>query len=200
MANVDTPFGFKPYQHLNGNPWNGAVRIYYHSASDAAAIYRGDLVQVNVTNDEATGLYPSVKAHVTGQEDNVGVAVGFGNTPQLATVTTNLAANYCPASTAMYIAVVDDPDVLFICQEDSAGTALTAGAVWGFADVEDGTSGSSTTGISGMEIDRSDIADTVGTLQIMRLYPGEGNAIGDYAKWVVRINEHIYRNENVPAA
>ena len=199
MSNNDTPFGFKPYRHLNGNPWNGAFNIYYHHATDGTAIYRGDLVQCDVSNDEATGKYPAVTAHVITKEDNVGVVVGFGNTPQLCTVTTNLANVYCPVSTEMYIAVIDDPDVLFICQEDSAGTALTAGAVYGFADVL-ATAGSSTTGCSAMEIDRSGIADTVGTLQIMGLYPGEGNAIGDYAKWIVRIREHVYRNGVVPAA
>ena len=200
MANVDKPRGFEPYRHLNGNPWNGAFNIYYHSASDATAIYMGDLVQVDVTNDEATGKYPAVKAHVAGQEDNVGVVVGFSNTPQLCTVTTDLANVYCAASTAMYIAVVDDPDVLFKVQEDDVdGSTLTAGAVWGFADVL-ATAGSSTTGRSAMEIDRSTAADTACTLQIMRLYPGEDNALGAYSKWIVRINEHIYRNENVPAA
>lgn len=198
MSNQDTPMGFKPYKHLNGNPWNGAFNIYYHSASDATAIYLGDLVQANGANDETTGKYPSVTAHVAAQEDNVGVVVGFGSTPQLCTVTTNLANVYCPASTAMYIAVVDDPDVLFIAQEDDDGTALTAAAVYGYCDVL-ATAGSSTTGRSAMEIDRSGIGDSAATLQIMRLYPGENNAIGDYAKWVVRINEHIYRNENVVA-
>ena len=196
MANADKPFGFKPYQHLNGNPWNGAFRIYYHSASDGTALYLGDLVQANGTNDEATGKYPSVTAHVAAQEDNVGVVVGFGNTPQLCTVTTNLANVYCPVSTEMYIAVVDDPDVLFIAQED--GT-MTYAAPWGYADVV-ATAGSSTTGLSAMEINSSDIGDvTAQTLQIVKLYPGENNALGANAIWVVRINEHLYRNENVVA-
>jgi len=199
MANTDKPFGLKPFCHGNGNPWNGMFRIYYHSASDNAAIYRGDLVQADGGNDETTGKYPAVKAHATGQEDNVGVAIGFGNTPQLAANTANLnTGQYCPASTAMYIAVVDDPDVWFEIQEDSTGGALTAGAVYGMADVATG-SGNSTTGQSAMELDSSDIADSAGTLQVMRLVDREDNALGTNAKWLVRINEHLYRNENVVA-
>ena len=198
MSNSDKPFGFQPYRHLNGNPWNGAFNIYYHSADDATAVYLGDLVQAYVTYDEALGRYPAVTRHVATAQDNVGVVVGFGNTPQLCTVTTNLASVYCPVSTAMYIAVCDDPDVLHICQEDDAGTALTAGAVYGFADVL-ATAGSSTTGRSAMELNGAVATDDVQTLQIMRLYPGENNALGAHAKWVVRIHEHIYRNGETPS-
>lgn len=200
MANVDKPNGFTPVCHLNGSPWNGMVRIYYHSASDQTAIYRGDLVQANGSNDEATGLYPSVTAHVAAQEDNVGVAIGFGNTPAVAFNSANLnAVQYCPASTAMYIAVVDDPDVLFEVQEDDAdGSTLTAAAVYSYADVL-ATAGSATTGRSAMELDRSTAGDSAATLQIMRLSNRGDNALGAHSKWLVRINEHLYRNENVVA-
>lgn len=200
MANVDKPFGLRPFCYSSGSPWNGMVRVYYHSASDSTAIYRGDLVQANGSNDETTGKYPSVTAHVAAQEDNVGVAVGFGATPQLAAINTNLnQVAYCPASTAMYIAVVDDPDVWFEIQEDDAdGSVLTAAAVYSYADVL-ATAGSSTTGQSAMELDRSTSADSAGTLQIMRLSPREDNDLGAHAIWLVRINEHLYRNENVVA-
>lgn len=199
MANVDKPSGFRPVRYMNGTPWNGAVNIYYHSASNATAIYRGDLVQADGTNDEATAKYPSVTAHVAAQEDNVGVAIGFGDTPNIAVRNSNLnSVQYCPASTAMYIAVVDDPNVLFEVQEDSDGTTLTAAAVYGYADVL-ATAGSSTTGRSAMELDRSSIGDSAATLQVYRLVDREDNALGDYAKWLVRINEHLYRNENVVA-
>jgi len=200
MANIDKPSGFTPRQYLNGTPWNGAVNVYYHHASDATAIYRGDLVQAQGSYDEATGKYPCVTAHVAGQEDNVGVAVGFGSTPQLAVINTNLnAVNYCPVSTERYIAVVDDKNVLFEVQEDNVdGSTLTYGAVYNLADVL-ATAGSTTTGRSAMEIDRSTAGDSSGTLQIMRLVNREDNALGAYSKWLVRIQEHLYNNENVVA-
>jgi hypothetical protein len=199
MANTDKPFGLKPFCHGNGNPWNGMFRIYYHSASDNTALYRGDLCQANGSNDEATGKYPSVTAHVAGQEDNVGVVIGFGDTPQLAANCANLnTGQYCPVSTAMYVAVVDDPDVWFEIQEDSVGGALTAAAVYGMSDVVVG-SGNTTTGQSGMELDSSEVGDADATLQIMRLVDRVDNVLGNHAKWLVRINEHLYRNENVVA-
>src|SRR3972149_4376605 len=102
MANVDKPSGLKPCCHLNGNPWNGKVNIYYHSASDNTAIFRGDLVQADGSNYLATGMYPAVKQHVAAQEDNIGVAVGFGDTPQIAARVSNLhPVNACPASPPM---------------------------------------------------------------------------------------------------
>ena len=201
MANVDKPFGLKPVGHLITGSYNGKVNIYYHHSDDAVAIYRGDLVQMNETAGEAepTGKYPSVIQHVAGQEDNVGVAVGFGSTPQLAAINTNLnSPQYCPGSTAMYIAVVDDPNVIFEIQEDSAGNAVTIDEVGKFADVAV-TAGSSTTGTSGMELD-SDSAGASGTLRIYRLANREDNAIGDHAKWLVLINEHLWNhNENAIA-
>ena len=201
MANVDKPFGFKPLRHLNGSPWNGMFNIYYHSASDTAAIGKGDLVQADATNYETTGKYPTVKRHVAGQEDNIGVAIGFGTNPQLMTNVANLnAVNYCAASTAMYVAVVDDPTVVFEVQEDSDAGANTADQVGYFADVVVAAP-STTTGTSGMELDSSSaVAGTSQTLRILRVVNREDNELGTNCKWEVLINEHLYgQNENVIA-
>lgn len=193
MANTDKPFGFKPVKHLDGSPYNGAFNIYYHSASDGTALFIGDLVQPDETNTETTGKYPSVKQHVAAQTDNVGVVVGVGDTPQLAIRNTNTnAVNYCPASTAMYIAVADAPDLIFEIQEDSDTSTLDAGALHANADVIVG-SGSTTTGISAMEIDSSSVTSSAACLRLLRLVPREDNALGANAKWWVLINEHAYK-------
>lgn len=193
MSNTDKPFGFKPVKHLDGSPYNGAFNIYYHSASDATALYMGDLVQPDETNTETTGMYPSVKQHVAAQTDNIGVVVGFGDTPQLCARNTNLnAVNYCPASTAMYVAVADAPDIIFEIQEDSDTSTLDAGAPHANADVVVG-SGSSTTGTSGMELDSSSITASAACLRVLRVAPREDNALGTNCKWWVLINEHAYK-------
>ena len=119
--------------------------------------------------------------------------IGFGETPQLALRASNLnAVNYCPASTEMYIAVVDDPYVIFEVQEDSDGGALDAGASHGNADLVVG-SGSTTTGVSAMELDSSDIKTATAQLRVLRIVPREDNAVGNYCKWLVLINEHAYK-------
>lgn len=198
MANSDTPFGLRPYRYLNGAPWNGQVNIYYHSSGDSTALYKGDVVQVDDTNGaDTTGKYPAVMQHVAAQVDNVGVVVGFGNTPQLAADVTNLARRYCPAATAMYLAVVDDPNVIFVAQEDSDTSIMAATSCLASFDIIVGT-GSTTTGISGMEIDSSS-EGTTGTLRVMRLADwtdaSGSNAIGAHAKWEVMLAEHHYRYE-----
>jgi hypothetical protein len=194
MANSDKPFGLRPYRHITGSPWNGRISVYYHSASDSTAIFKGDVVQTDPTNTETTGKYPSVIQHAATQVDNVGVVVGFGNTPQLATDVTDLTRKYCPAATAMYLAVVDDPWVIFVAQEDDN---MGVAAVHACCDIVVG-SGDTTTGLSTMEIDSSE-ATTSGTLRVLRLADWDdasgSNALGTNAKWEVMITEHHFKYE-----
>jgi hypothetical protein len=194
LANSDTPFGLKPVKHLNGNPWNGRFRIYYHHASDGTAIYKGDVVQPDEGNGADTlGLYPAVKQTAAAQVDNVGVAIGFANTPQLAADVTNLNRKFCPASTAMYVAVVDDPDVIYHAQESGA---MTVADIHGNADIAVGT-GDTATGLSGMEINSSGTSTGAATLRILRLADtfSQPNDLGTNAIWEVLLNEHAYKIE-----
>lgn len=191
MANVDTPFGLKPVKHLDGSPWNGKYNIYSISANDATATFVGDLVTMDGTAD-ATGLYPGVKQTTADDDTIVGVAIGFGTTPDLIANPDSLATRYRPASVLRYVAVVDDPTVIFEIQEDSAGGAIAITAVGNNADVVVG-SGSTTTGTSAMELDSSDVGTTAGDLRIMRVVNRPDNALGTNCKWEVMINTHIYK-------
>ena len=194
MANTDTPFGFKPIRHLNGNPWNGKLRVYYHSASDATAIYKGDVIKLNGSAD-ATGKYPDVIS-VAGDTDEhvVGVAVAFSTVPQLRADPSNLTRNYCPASTEMYVGVCDDPDVIYEVQEDGDTTPIAAASV-GLNTTIVMTAGSTTTGVSAFEIDSDEVATTnTDLVRILRLVDREDNALGAYAKWEVLLNIHAYKS------
>ncbi len=102
----------------------------------------------------------------------------------------NLAMTYRAASTAMYCLVVDDPQVIFEVQEDSAGAALAVTAVGQGVDLVVGT-GNTSTGKSAMELDSSS-ATTSGQCKLMRLVNREDNELGDNAKWEVLIAEHQY--------
>lgn len=191
MANVDRPCGLKPVKHLDGSPWNGKYNIYSVSADDATAIYIGDLVTMDGTAD-ATGKYPGVKQTTADDDTIVGVAIGFGTTPDLIANPDSLGTRYRPASVLRYVAVVDDPTVIYEIQEDSAGGSIAITAVGNNADVVVG-SGNTTTGMSGMELDSSDVGTTAGDLRIMRVVNREDNALGDHCKWEVMINTHIYK-------
>jgi hypothetical protein len=63
-----------------------------------------------------------------------------------------------------------------------------------------GTGGSTTTGVSTMELDSSTIADTAAlNLKIVGLYNVPGNELGNFAVIVVKINEHLYGSSGVKA-
>ena len=194
MANTDRPSGFTPIKHLSGAPWNGKANVYYIPSTDATALFKGDLVNLAGSADD-TGMYPTVTQAAAGDTDNVGVVIAFGSSPEVMANHDNLNMKYRAASTAMYCLVVDDPFVIFEIQEDSAGGSIAAASVGLNTNVVVG-SGSTTTGLSGMELDSSDVAtDTAGNCRLLRVVNRPDNALGNYCKWEVLIVEHVYREQ-----
>lgn len=201
MPNLNSPFGLRPSRHKNGAPYNGAVNPYYIPSSYGTALYVGDPVIITGTSNTAEvtaagygkfgpGTLPEInKATAAGGAYISGVIVGFAPLP------TDLGKQYNAASTERVALVCDDPDVLFEVQEDIGGTALAAVSVGLNVDMIFTNAGSTVTGMSGVEIDRSTAA-TTNTLQfkIMRLVNRVDNEIGDYAKWLVMANLHTQRD------
>jgi hypothetical protein len=90
--------------------------------------------------------------------------------------------------------VLDDPNQLFIVQVDESVAQTDIGKN---ADVV-GTGGSTTTGVSTMELDSSTIAKTAAlNLKIVGLWDVPGNEFGTNAVVVVKINEHLYGSAGV---
>jgi hypothetical protein len=189
MANLDTPFGFKPVRNMNGSPWNGKANVYYVPSTDATALFKGDAVKLAGAAD-ATGKFPTV-AQAAATNAVCGVIIGFADNPHVMIHPDTPNRDYRPASTAMYVLVVDDPFVIFEVQEDSVGNSITAAMVGLATDIVVGT-GSTTTGKSAMELDSSDTATAAGQCRIMRLVNREDNALGDHAKWEVLFAEHQF--------
>lgn len=188
MANSDTPFGLKPVRKLSGAPYNGAVTVFSTASGDATAIYVGDPVKISGTSSTVrNSVYTDVDQAATG-DVMVGVVVGF--LPD-----TRDSLIYRAASTTRLVAVCTDPDMLFEIQEVSGGTALAAAAIGLNADFVVG-SGSTTTGYSGVELNNATEA-TTNTLdvQIVGLSDRPDNAVGEHAKWLVRINRHQFANQ-----
>jgi hypothetical protein len=183
MANVDAPFGLRPLRYISGSPYMGACNTYYVPASDGTAIYLGQLVK-RVNGGDANGV-PAVTGNVATADTVVGVVVGVQPVTADSTI-------YRAASTARYVSVVDDPEVLFTIQEDSVGGALDEGDIGKYAVILTPTAGNTFTGLSSAELDSSDANVTQSTraLQILGLTPVEGNAIGDHAEWTVRLMNH----------
>ncbi|MEA2038867.1 MAG: hypothetical protein U9N82_03435 [Thermodesulfobacteriota bacterium] len=186
MANTDKPMGMKPISHINGSPWNGMFRMYYKAAGLSEAIFVGSPVK-SAGSADSTGKYPTIQ--LAGTDPIRGVVIGFAKTPYGVFDATDLDLKYSPSDTAHYVAVVDDPSVIFEMQEDSS-TALTVTEI-GLNASPTTESGSTTTGLSSVEIDCS-TENTTSTLslKILRLLDREDNELGDYAKFEVLINSH----------
>jgi hypothetical protein len=188
MANPDRPSGLSPVRYLSGAPYNGAVNYYATASGDGTAIFLGDPVKLSGTSQTINGqVLPDVDQAATG-DVIVGVVVGV-------LPTTADSVIYRAASTQRILMVADDPNLVFEIQEVSGGTALTANAIGLNADFVVG-SGSTFTGQSGVELNNVG-EDTTNTLdlKITGFVNRADNAVGENAKWLVRINRHQYVNQ-----
>lgn len=197
MANANTPFGLRPIKNNSGEL---GVNFYYIPSSYATALFVGDPVVKTGTSNTSNvvagqrqfnaGSLPEINKATAGDNNPItGVIVGF--LPNF----DNLSRNYNPASTEAIAIVADNPDQLFIIQEESAGSPLAATSVGLNANLVYAESGSTVTGESGAELDTTTPASTATfQLKILRLFDDIQNSIGQHAKWVVKINRHSDAN------
>lgn len=200
MANADKAKGLQPVRYLNGTPWNGKVTMYYTAGT--TAIYKGTPVK-HAGTAAADGITPACAILASGKGQMVGVAVGFSNSKNVAFDPTNLERDYAPASTAMYVAVVDDPNVLFEIQEDNGGSAYIEVADIGqFFPIASHSGGSTTTGYSSAELDSDGNTATAASaaVQLMGAVDRPDNTFGAtsaYTKWLVRMITHPHNAATV---
>jgi hypothetical protein len=188
MANIDKAFGLRPMGNLSAT---GAQAQYGYEIADsqAGAIFQGDLV--TIFDGYLVKFAPATHT----------AAVGVFNGCNYIDPTTGKPTwkNYYPGSvniTAGKIIadVIDDPAQLFLIQADEDIVQADIGKN---ADVV-GTGGSTTTGVSTMELDSSTIANSAAlNLKIVGLFNVPGNSLGNFAVVVVKINEHLYGSAGV---
>lgn len=195
MANANSPFGLKPLAYASGGPYNGAVQVYYVPATNATPLFLGDPLALLDGSADANGVPAVGIAKAGGSGYIVGCFQGIANNAGQAVITlTQNETPYLPAGQAAYVYVADDPNLVFLVQEDSVGGALVAGAASRNVDLIAGA-GSTVTSFSGWMLQSSTLATTA-TLQmrLLRAYQSPDNAIGDQAKWLCRINLHSITN------
>ncbi len=202
MANADTPFGFRPIKHRNGAPYNGAANPYYLGTGNGTAMFIGDLVRVTGTSntavvsvpgagDFAIGTLPEIIVATAGPGNRItGAIVSFSADP------TALESVHRLASTERVVWVADDPDVIFEVQADSA-TDLAATSVGAAFNIVLTHTGSTTTGLSGMELDGSEESvDPQDQLILTRFINRVDNATTlTHAKCEVVISTHTFLPE-----
>lgn len=151
MANLDASFGMKPVRMMGGSPYSGGQSRYRIAANYGTSIFQGDMVM------QVTG--GGVEIHADGGTvPIVGVFNGCKYTDP--TSGEQVFSNYYPASTNasdIIAFIVDDPNVVFEVQSDDT---FPVADLFGNFDIIDTNSGSTYTGISGLELDLSTGATT----------------------------------------
>lgn len=186
MANSDNATGLTLARQQGSGAHGGNVNRYVALAATGTAIYVGGLVKPAGTAD-ADGVM-DVTGNVATGDAVLGVVVGI----EPVTADSKI---YREASTLRYVYVADDPNALFEVQEDSVGAAMAVTAVGNSADLASFTGGSTASGKSAIEIDSSTATaagDGTQDVVIVGLVQRPDNAIGDNAKWLVRLNNHFF--------
>ena len=193
MANVNAVAGLSPVQYKNGAPWTGGGRVYYIASSDTHAYAIGDPVTLS-GNGDSNGV-PAVTLATAGATNVVlGSVLGSGGVTMGGAYTdpANINSTIIPATKTKgyYILVADDPNILFEVQEGGAGAALTSASIGLNVNL---LAGANSGFLSGWTFDNTTAA--VGAtlqMQLLGLVLKPNNAFGQYAKWLVRINNHQY--------
>lgn len=194
MANVSKPAGLTPVQYLNGAPWNQAANTYCIPANDTNAYAIGDPM-IMAGSADANGV-PTVTLATAGVGNQVlgpivsgaGALVYGGQfgAPQESPVV-------IPATKtrAYYVAICDDPNIIFEAQEDGLGGVIAVTSVGLNIDLIAGTNNGY---VSGWLLDSSTVAAGA-TLQckLWKAAQRIDNALGTSCKWWVQINNHYFR-------
>lgn len=188
MANVDRTRGLRPVKYQSGAAWNGQVNEYVVYSGEVSGLWIGDLAVLDGTADTLgrPGVEQLVNA-VSGP--TIGVVVGFAANPNNLNIGGSFRnSNATTDNRIVYI--VDDPNVIFEIQADSAMDFADVGY---YADITVSIAGSTTTGLSGMELDASSvIIASTSTDRLLLLIQastmGDNEVSNDSGKWLVKIN------------
>ena len=147
MANNDAAFGMRPVKRVGGTPYTGGHSRYRIAANYDTAIFQGDMVA------QVTG--GGIEVHADGGTvPIVGVFNGCMYTDP--TTKEQKFSNFYPASTNasdIIAFVIDDPMVIF---EIQCNAAFPVADLFGNFDIVYTSAGSTTTGLSGAELNVAD--------------------------------------------
>lgn len=185
MANTDAAFGMRLVGRIGGPATNGQ-NTYRIAANYGTAIFKGDMVA------QVTG--GGVEQHADGGTVPI---VGVFNGCRYTDPTTGKEtfSNFYPASTNasdIEAFVIDDPMAIFEIQADAA---FPVADLFGNFDIVYTSSGSTTTGISGAELDVTTGATTAGLpLKAIDISKNVNNddVSSDATNVLVVIQNHIF--------
>lgn len=196
MANSNVKFGLKPINAMGGtNP--GSTNMYF-IASNASAIFQGSPVQAELSGGtiqvlgNATGDTKQILGVFAGCEyvDNTTKKLKFSNTwPGSGSADTNHDIKGF---------VYDNPMQRYIICSDGTNTdrATAKADVFKTAEIENATSGNTTTGISTAQIDISTAEDSDPSNPLLILGIQEDVENSDHSaagiQYIVKLNNHVF--------
>ena len=203
MANANVSFGLKPVGKHGSSPATQGTSQYF-IASDASAIFQGSPVRAELTGGTiqiATATCDGVQLlGVFAGCEYVDATTGklkFSNTwPGSGSANTNFDIKGF---------VYDNPAQRFIIASDGTNTdrATAKADIFKTAEIEGGTGGNTTTGISTAQIDIStaEDTDTSNPLMILGIHEDVTNADHSAAgvSYIVKINNHALNSSDVDA-
>ena len=203
MANANVAFGFKPVGKHGSSPATQGTSQYF-IASDASAIFQGSPVKAELTGGtiqiaSASGNGDQLVGIFAGCEyvDATTGKLKFSNTwPGSGSANTNFDIKGF---------VYDNPAQRFIIASDGTNTdrATAKADIFKTADLADGASGNTTTGISTAKLDIStaEDTDTSNVVMILGIHEDVTNADHSAAgvSYIVKINNHALLSSDVDA-
>ena len=216
MAATASPFGVKPTHMIGGAPYNGgAIRQYHVKANNSAAIFNGDLVVLSSAGLPAAVSSTPEANELAATSDNgtpgiVGVMVGakYVDDNGVQQFRQFLPANATTAGfTEIKIMVNDDPRQLYKIQgNNSLGTFNSgtdgsgfAGAIGKNGQLDFSTSGSTTTGNSGVSLkidaNGSNLATTE-TFGMRVIDVVEGTENDNFPEFIIKFNVGVHAYDN----
>ena len=193
MANDERNLlGLRPLNQPYGN-----YRVNYYRANTAVNMFRFQPVALNNSGQVQV-------AAVADMSGILGSVVGFLDASK-GSIPSDMASlslgAYLRSGNDSYVAVADDPNQEFVIEADTGGGTIgslnSAGNTISFVYQNGATTdGNVTTGVANVLLDSSTTAaDTGGILTLVRPWDrvnqdGTFNAVGNFEKWVVRINSH----------
>ena len=194
MANQDAAFGMRPVGRIGGMPITGGQSRYRIAADYGTSIFQGDMVA------QVTG--GGVEVHADGGTvPIVGVFNGCMYTDP--TTKEQKFSNFYPASTNasdIIAFIIDDPMVIF---EIQCNAAFPVADLLGNFDIVYTSAGSTTTGISGAELNVSD-GNTTASLPLKAIDisqdPENSDVSSDATNVHVVIQNHIFGQKSAGLA
>lgn len=193
MANTSHVMGLRPIDQPFGN-----IRANYYEAATGTALFL-----YHPADLDANGRV--VLAAPNSGNFIVGSILGIYDDAFGVLANPYAVANPASVNSAgqLKVLVADDPQQLFVIEEDTGGSALTqqdcnAGANFTYL----ATTGNTTSGMANVVLDRSTIVATGSNQQfrLIKKWDKPDNAYGNYCKWIVKVYYHRHNPPVTEAA